>query len=188
MINMLKGTNNKVMHSYPGLVALVTSKYENKANIMAAGWHTYISYEPPIYGVAISKERFTHSLITNSGEFTINFLPGQFCSAIQASGTITGENREKLKELNLESQDGVTVNSPILQDAYVAYECKVLDRRTYGDHDWIVGSITHFYRDEDKFIDGGLPDFQKLKIPLYVGRSKYIVLDEETELKNHYQG
>jgi flavin reductase (DIM6/NTAB) family NADH-FMN oxidoreductase RutF len=184
---VLKITDSKVMHSYPGMVALVTSKLGKQANIMAAGWHTYISYEPPIYGVAIAKERYSHQLIKNSGEFAINFLPGHLASRIQASGTLSGVNTEKLNKLQLDYQDGITIKAPILKDAYVAYECEVLDIQTYGDHDWIVGSITGFYRDENKFTEEGLPNFQELHIPLYVGRSKYVVLDEKTILKNFYQ-
>ncbi|MFZ3588205.1 flavin reductase family protein [Bacillus sp. DJP31] len=185
---MLKSTNEIVMHSYPGMVAIVTSKFEEKTNIMAAGWHTYISYNPPIYGVAIAKERFTHNLVTCSNEFVINFLPGHLASIIQSSGTLSGNDVDKFRELDLGYDKGETVKCPILHDAYVAYECKVMDIQTYGDHDWVVGEITKFHRDEDKFLENGLPDFDKLEIPLYVGRSKYMILDKKTELKNYYHG
>jgi flavin reductase (DIM6/NTAB) family NADH-FMN oxidoreductase RutF len=181
---MLKSTNQTVMHSYPGMVALVTSKFQTETNIMAAGWHSYISFEPPIYGVAIAKESYSHKLVKGSNEFAINFLPGHLAAAIQSSGTLTGNHVDKLNELKLDYYDGETTTCPILTDAYVAYECKVIDSRTYGDHDWIVGEITNFYHDEEKFMKNGLPDFHKLTIPLYVGRSKYIMLDEKTELKN----
>jgi flavin reductase (DIM6/NTAB) family NADH-FMN oxidoreductase RutF len=181
---MLKSTKNTVMHSYPGMVALVTSKHLEEVNIMSAGWHTYISYEPPIYGVAIAKERYSHKLITDSKEFAINFLPGHMASIIQESGSVSGRQVNKLA--NLKYFDGETINSPILKDAYIAYECKVMDVRTYGDHEWIVGDITNFYRDEQKFLENGLPNFHELTIPLYLGRSQYLMANEKNELKNYY--
>ncbi len=106
---MLKSTTQTVMHSYPGMVAIVTSCFQGKTNIMAAGWHSYISYEPPIYGVAIAKERFTHKLIKGSSEFAINFLPGHLGSTIQASGTLKGNHVNKFNELNLSYEEGMTI-------------------------------------------------------------------------------
>ncbi|WP_235332185.1 flavin reductase [Paenibacillus terrae] len=48
-------------------------------------------------------------------------------------------------------EDGISVDVPVLLDAYLAYECKVVDSHTYGDHDWIVGEIQQTYRDDDSF-------------------------------------
>ncbi|MFD1736604.1 flavin reductase family protein [Bacillus salitolerans] len=117
---MLKSTNKTVMHSYPGMVSLVTSHFQGALNIMAAGWHTYLSYEPAIYGVAIAKERHTHSLVKESGEFAVHFMPGHFADKIQQSGTLSGKDTQKLETLNLVYKKGEIINSPILQDAYVA--------------------------------------------------------------------
>ncbi|WP_456278236.1 flavin reductase family protein [Bacillus sp. AK128] len=182
---MLKSTKKTIMHSYPGMVALVTSRLQDEINVMSAGWHTYISYDPPIYGVAIAKERHSHKLITSSKEFAINFLPGHMAKIIQESGTQSGLNVNKFA--NLDYFEGETINSPVLKDAYVAYECKVIDIRTYGDHDWIVGDITNFYRDEQKFLENGLPDFNQLTIPLYLGRSQYLMANSNSVVKNCYE-
>jgi flavin reductase (DIM6/NTAB) family NADH-FMN oxidoreductase RutF len=180
---MLKSTKETVMHSYPGMVALVTSRLQDETNIMSAGWHTYISYDPPIYGIAIAKERYSHKLITGSQEFAINFLPGHMASVIQESGTVSGQHVNKLAKLQY--FNGKTINSPILEDSYIAYECRVIDIRTYGDHDWIAGEITNFYRDEQKFLKSGLPNFKEITIPLYLGRSQYLLANEKSELKNY---
>lgn len=94
---MRKWTEKTVMHSYPGMVALVTSYWNGKQNIMAAGWHTYISYDPPIYGVAIAKERYTHHLVENSKAFAINFVSERFAHYIQQSGTLSGKKTTNSK-------------------------------------------------------------------------------------------
>jgi hypothetical protein len=49
-----------------------------------------------------------------------------------------------------------------------------------------VGRITQFYRDEELFLENGLPDFGRLRIPLYLGRSEYAVLDSGAPHKRHY--
>lgn len=171
------------MHSYPGMIALVTAHYNCNNNIMAAGWHTYISIEPPIYGVAIGKERYTHSLVKESNSFAINFLPYEKAEIIMRVGSISGREQNKFEALGLPFDEGITISAPILKDAYIAYECKVIDQNTYGDHDWIVGEITECYRDDAKFLANGLPNFNEVSIPLYLGRSSFIKTDNEIAIE-----
>ncbi|PYZ95692.1 flavin oxidoreductase [Alteribacter lacisalsi] len=179
---MLTSTHQTVMHSYPGLVALVTAKSGDTQNIMAAGWHSYISFTPPIYGVAVAEERFTHHLIKASGSFAINFVPAEYARYIDGAGKETGADGDKFKRLGISWKKGETIDAPILTEAYVAYECKVMDINRYGDHDWIVGEMTRFHRDEDVFGPDRLPDFEKVNLPLYLGRSKYLVADRHTSV------
>jgi flavin reductase (DIM6/NTAB) family NADH-FMN oxidoreductase RutF len=174
--------DHTVMHSYPGLVALVTVKANEKKNIMAAGWHTYISYEPPMYGVAIGRERYTYELIKEAGMFAINFLPFEKAEEIHKAGILTGAKTDKLATLSFE--EGVETGAPILKDAYVAYECKTNDINTYGDHDFFVADLVGFYRDEECFLENGLPNLTKLSIPLYLGKSKYMKLDDRVISKD----
>jgi flavin reductase (DIM6/NTAB) family NADH-FMN oxidoreductase RutF len=177
---MLKQTHNTVMHSYPGMVALVTAKWNDKKNIMAAGWHTYISYDPPIYGVAIGEERFTHHLIKGAKEFAIQFVSAEYAHYIMQAGTETGAEIDKFDKLGIPFRNAVTINCPIVQNAYVVYECKLIDVNTYGDHDFFVGEITAFHRDDEKFTDEGLPEFENIEVPLYLGRSKFLVANKKT--------
>ncbi len=173
-------TEKTVMHSYPGMVALVTVSHKGETNIMAAGWHSYISYAPPMYGVAIGRERHTYSLVKEAESFAINFLPFDKAEAIQQSGVSSGRDGNKLERTGLTYDLGRHVKAPILHDAYVAYECKTIDRQSYGDHDWFVAEMVGFYRDEELFLANGLPDPNKLHIPLYLGRSSYARFDDQT--------
>ncbi|WLD93253.1 flavin reductase family protein [Alkalihalobacillus sp. AL-G] len=180
---MRKPTDQTVMHSYPGMVAIVTVAHEGEDNVMAAGWHSYISYDPAIYGVAIGRERHTHKLVKKAGCFAVNFLPYEKAAFIQQAGTYSGNATNKFELGGVTFDRGITIDAPILHDAYVAYECKMIDVNSYGDHDWFVGEITKFYRDEDLFQQNGLPDFDKLDIPLYLGRSSYLRADAKSVIK-----
>jgi flavin reductase (DIM6/NTAB) family NADH-FMN oxidoreductase RutF len=184
-IPMIESINKTVMHSYPGMVALVTVSYNGEENVMAAGWHSYISYEPPIYGVAIGRERHTYQLMKEAGKFAINFLPFEKAHFIQQAGIFSGSNVDKFEIGKMRFEKGLATNAPILHDAYVAYECEVIDRHSYGDHDWFVGNIVQFYRDNEKFLDNGLPNFEKLAIPLYLGRSMYTSVDLNSKFVSH---
>ncbi len=183
---MRQPTDKTVMHSYPGMVALVTVSIDGEENIMAAGWHSYISYDPPIYGVAIGRERYTYELVKKAGAFAINFLPMEKAEFIQQSGVYSGAKTNKFEVGNMPYDHGVKTGAPILRDAYVAYECLTIDVNSYGDHDWFVGEIIQFYRDDKKFLENGLPNFNELSIPLYLGRSTYTSVNKNSKLESHY--
>lgn len=182
---MIQAINKQVMHSYPGMVALVTVSHRGESNIMAAGWHTYISYEPPIYGVAIGRERHTYKLVKEAGTFGINFLPMEHAKFIQQAGVYSGSTINKFERGNMALECGRATGAPILADAYIAYECEVIDCNTYGDHDLFVANIVQFYRDADRFLENGLPNFEKLSIPLYLGRSMYTSVDKNSLFVDH---
>ncbi|SET27056.1 NADH-FMN oxidoreductase RutF, flavin reductase (DIM6/NTAB) family [Oceanobacillus limi] len=182
---MRKQTENTVMHSYPGMVAIVTVTYQGEHNIMAAGWHSYISFEPPIYGVAIGRERYTYQLVKKAGCFAINFLPFEKAELIQQTGVYSGGDVDKFSSSGLGFDQGIQIDAPILHDAYVAYECKTIDLNSYGDHDWFVGDIVQFYKDDERFHNNGLPNFEQLEIPLYLGRSKYAKLDQNSIIETY---
>ena len=54
---------------YPRIAAIVTAQSKGKRNAMAVAWHMPITFNPPLYGVAISPKRFTYQLIAESKEF-----------------------------------------------------------------------------------------------------------------------
>lgn len=182
---MIKAINKQVMHSYPGMVALVSVAHNGMENVMAVGWHSYISYDPPMYGVAIGRERHTYQLIKQAGSFAVNFLPFEKARFIQEAGVFSGSNTNKFEQGRVSFEKGVITSAPILKDAYIAYECEVFDSQMYGDHDWFVGTIVQFYQDQSKFQENGLPDFEKLSIPLYLGRSIYTCVDRNSSFVSH---
>ena len=183
--NVRKPTKNPGWHTYPGMVAMVTSTHNNQSNIMAAGWHTYIGQDPGHYGISLRKETHSYKLIKESGVFGVQFLPGNRSNWIQAAGTYSGSTTDKFQALNIPYEQGIKVDVPILLDAYFAYECKVVDITAYGDHEWIVGEVLLTYKDETLFLENGLPDLSKLSIPTYMGRSEYRVINETTEGQVH---
>lgn len=169
------------MHSYPGMVAVVGVFHEGKVNFMAAGWHAYLSMSPPMYGVAIGRERHTYDIIKQSNQFTINFLPFEEAGFIQYIGSVSGavvdKNQVYDQPWRMERE-----GFPLLDNAYMAYECHVHQTVPTGDHDWVIGNIAGCHYKEEKFLENGLPNFEKLNIPLYLGRSSYIRLNQHVEI------
>ncbi|PTA67805.1 flavin reductase family protein [Deinococcus arcticus] len=165
---MLREVTDRFFGYYPGTVALVTAAHGNTRNVMAAGWHTALSAQPPLYGVAVGQGRATHLLILGSGSFGVNFLPLARAGAVQGSGTYSlhgGHDKHALLALpTLDTQ-------PLaLQGAYLHYTCRVTQVLPTGDHDLIVGEVQAVHYDPDAYDAQGL-----LIAPpaIYLGRSVY---------------
>lgn len=172
-------------HTYPSMVAIVTSKHFGKQNVMASGWHTFMATNPGHYGIAIRKETYTYELIQQSAVFAVQFLPAAHSEQIQACGTFSGREIDKFSTFSIPFEPGIKVDVPVLSDAYFAYECKVVGQHTYGTHEWFVGEVVQSYRDKHRFTDTNAVDFNGLEIPMYIGRSEYRILTTEAPQKFH---
>ncbi|MBM3118545.1 MAG: flavin reductase family protein [Chloroflexi bacterium] len=165
---------------YPKVAAIVTTCAGGKKNAMAAAWHSAISFKPPLYGVAIAPKRFTCQLIRESKEFGINFVPHEAAELVASVGGSSGKEIDKFYKFSLAEVKSLKTSIPILKDAYAAYECKLVDDRTYGDHVWIVGEIVAVHFADDAFTSKGTLDLDKLNPALYLGAELYATTSSES--------
>jgi flavin reductase (DIM6/NTAB) family NADH-FMN oxidoreductase RutF len=165
---------------YPRVAAILTVNAGGKKNAMAAAWHSAISFKPPLYGVAVAPKRFTYQLIIESKEFGINFMPFEAAELIASVGGSGGKEIDKFQKFNIAEEEPLKTNVPILRDAYAAYECKLVDNKTYGDHAWIVGEIVAVHFSEDVFTSKGTIDLDKLNPALYLGGELYITTNKKS--------
>ncbi len=160
---------------YPGTVAVITTRHEDDRNVMSAGWHTALSADPPLYGVAVAPERYSHRLILASGRFAVNFLPFARADAIAGAGSLGGADvPDKLARLGLAWSDDAS-GLPILDDAYLAYVCEVRERVPAGDHDFFVGDVRRLHVADAAFA-GRIQDGRAVPAAVYYGRAEYEAL------------
>jgi flavin reductase (DIM6/NTAB) family NADH-FMN oxidoreductase RutF len=147
---------------------------------MAAAWHSAISFKPPLYGVAVAPKRFTYQLIVESGQFGINFVPLEAAELIASVGGSGGSEMDKFHKFNIAEEKPLKTSVPILRDAYAAYECTLVDNKTYGDHAWMVGEIVAVHFNDDYFTSKGTLDLRKLNPALYLGAELYITTNSKS--------
>jgi len=138
---------------YPSPAALIVSADENKkSNIMTAGEVFNIGLKSPcIIGIAIRKATYTHSLISKSMEFTVNFPTVAIMEEVDLIGTISGRNGlDKFAEYGLTALPSEKVVPPIVDECPVNLECKAISITEVGDHDLILGTVVAMYVDSDK--------------------------------------
>lgn len=165
---------------YPKVAVIVTASARGRDDAMTAAWHTSISLRPPIYGVAVTSKRFTYQLITESREFGINFIPLEKASLAAAVGGTSGQHMDKFERFNIKKEKPLKTTAPILEDAYAAYECKLLDSKPYGDHIWLVGEIVAVHVSKEAFTPAEALDLDKIKPLLYIGSDFYASIDKDS--------
>ncbi len=141
---------------------------------MSAESHTPLSFEPFLYGVAIAPSRFTHGLVEASGEFTVNFLPFAEAHWITLFGRTSGHDLDKFQAYPVKTQPPRVLRTPVLQHAYAAYECRVVQQVKAGDHTLFVGEVVAAHARAGAFEPQGPPRLSVADPALYLGRDLYL--------------
>jgi flavin reductase (DIM6/NTAB) family NADH-FMN oxidoreductase RutF len=142
----------------PCPVILLTSfSAEGTPNVMSVAWHTPLSYDPPMVGVSIDIRRYSHRLISESGEFGINVMSREFQKAVEECGNQSGRNVDKIKSSNLELVQANHIRTPMLKAALAHIECKVEGVIRTGDHSFFIGCVVYAEAVSAQFDNGWNP-------------------------------
>ncbi len=164
---------------YPYPVALVGAKAEGQVNFMSCAWHTALSFDPPLFGVLISKKRFSHGIITQARDFTVNFISYERVKLSAQMGRKSGHDLDKIKEFGVRLAPSRIIQSPIIEEAYAALECRLAEVRAYGDHDLFVGEVLAVHEAPGSFDARGILNPLKVRPLLYLGSDFYITVDAD---------
>ncbi len=72
------------------------------------------------------------------------------------------------------------LKSPLIEDAYVAFECRLAEVRPYGDHDLFVGEVLAVHHDAHAFNSKDILNPMKARPLLYLGSDFYITIDPDS--------
>ena len=167
---------------YPAGATIVTSHAHGRDNAMAVAWHTAISRQPAYYAVCISSKRFTHSLITETKEFVVNFIPDEKSELVALVAGSTGHELAKFSSVQIAAYQGSRVEAAVLEDAFAAYECRVVGQHTYGDHEIFVGEILAVQFESSRFQEDGRLDLEQIQPIVYLGRDWYATVGKRSFL------
>lgn len=162
---------------YPVVPAVVVVKEGENLDALACAWHMALSFDPPLFAVAISPKRYSYKLLKKSGEFTANFLTFDNIGIIAAVGRTSGKEIDKFSVYKIKTLPSTTIQTPVLKDAYAAYECKVVKKIKTGDHILFVGEVLAVhYRGKSFDKKSKLPDLKSVTPALYLGADNYIAI------------
>lgn len=161
-----------------GLVASVDS--EGKANIMSVAEIFNLSIGDPVWiGISIREATYTHGLIKQQGEFTVNLPTAAMLKKVLGCGSCSGRDGiDKFEKYDLTPLPSKHVGPPIIAECPMNLECKVVGFHPAGDHDLFIGEVLLEHIDEDALDAEGQPDNVKLD-PLLLMRGGFWRLGEK---------
>jgi len=180
MAKVVSDGTGRFNQQYPRPAAIVTVQANGKKNAMAAAWYTAISFKPSYFAVAIAKIWSTYRLIIDSQEFGVNFMPFSAAEKIAAVGGSGGRYVDKFERFNLKEEKSVKTGVPVLEAAYAALECKLIDDRNYGDHNLLVGEVVAVHTLENAFTAEGVLDLNQVTPALFLGIDYYLSADNNS--------
>ena len=136
----------------PVPAALVTCGSAENVNVLTIGWTGIVCTRPPMTYISVRPERFSHSLIMDSGEFVINLTTSAMCRETDLCGVKSGKDTDKLSVCGFHTSPAQKVSVPTIDECPVSLECKVTESKLLGSHTMFLAEIVGIDVDE-KYID-----------------------------------
>lgn len=146
---------------------LVTCGTLEKPNIFTVAWTGILNTQPPVTYISVRPERYSHELISQSGEFVINLTTEQLVRAVDYCGVKTGRKNDKFKEMGLTAEKSSKLSAPILAESPVNIECKVREIVSLGTHDMFIADIVGLDVAKELLDESGRLCLDKAKLLAY---------------------
>jgi len=136
---------------YPEQVSwAILVDFEGKPNIISLGWCMPTSFDPPMMAISVGKTRYSHQLISESGEFVVAFPSEEMGEEVLYCGTHSGRDVDKFKETGLVAVPAKKVRPPLIEGCVANFECRVVGEIETGDHTIFVGEIVAAHVSEEE--------------------------------------
>ncbi len=171
----------KMLH--PRLTILVTSiDKEGKPNIITLAWSMITSFTPPMLALSVGPQRYSHDLIKEQKEFTVNIPTMKILKETLFCGRVSGRDYDKFKITGLTPEPAETVKPPLIKECIAHLECKVKDTMVTGDHTIFAGEILKAIADNKAFNEKY--DIESTNLIYHIGENDFTTNKSEVITPN----
>ena len=164
---------------YPVPAVLVGGRDEKgRDNLMTAAWAGTICSDPVMVSVSIRKERYSHDIIENTGEFTISLTTKSLARAADFCGVRSGRDIDKFKEMKLTRLESAQIRAPGVAESPVVLECRVKQILRLGSHDMFIAEVVNVSVDERFLDEKGRLELEKADLIAY-SHGEYFALGKK---------
>lgn len=147
---------------FPTPVVLVTSvDEEEKPNIITLAWAGVVNSDPPMIGISIRPERYSHDCVRRSKEFVVNLPSAEMVRKVDACGVLSGKEADKFAAMGWKQVPAAKVKPPLIDECPVQMECQVREIISLGSHDLFLGEIVALHVKEEIQKEKGRIDVTK---------------------------
>ena len=151
---------------------------EGRDNLMTAAWAGTICSDPVMVSVSIRKERYSHDIIENTGEFTISLTTTGLARAADFCGVRSGRDIDKFHEMKLKRLESVKIRAPGVAESPVVLECRVKQVLRLGSHDMFIAEVVNVSVDERFLDEKGRLELEKADLIAY-SHGEYFALGKK---------
>ena len=150
------------------LVSCADHENPEKKDMVTLAWAGTVNSEPPMVSVSIRKERYSHGMVMNSGEFVINLVDEDMCKATDFCGVRSGRDVDKAKETGLHycAAEGMET-APAVEESPASLSCKVRQVIELGSHDMFLAEIVAIRIRKDLLDEKGSLHMEKARLIAY---------------------
>lgn len=150
------------------LVSCAEKGKTGKRDLVTVAWAGTVNSEPPMVSVSLRKERYSHGLISASGEFVVNLVDEGLARATDFCGVRSGRDIDKAAELGLTLTEAEGLEAaPRVDGAPVSLACRVRQVLELGSHDMFIGEVVAVQVRKDLLDEKGALHLEKAGLIAY---------------------
>jgi flavin reductase (DIM6/NTAB) family NADH-FMN oxidoreductase RutF len=126
----------------PAPVVLVScAGKDGRPNLLTIAWAARVCMAPPVIAVAVNRERHSHGLIAEGGDFVVNVPSAAMLEAVKLCGARSGRDGDKFAASGLTAEPSTRVRAPTVRECPLAIECRLVNTVSVGTHDLFLGEV-----------------------------------------------
>lgn len=164
---------------YPLPAVMVSCQLEGeKPNIITVAWAGTICSDPAMLSISVRKERYSHHIIKESGEFVVNLTTKELAKATDFCGVRSGRDVDKFKEMNLTTLPSEKIKAPGIKESPVNIECRVVKVEELGSHDMFLAQVVNVTVDDELLDEKGTFHLNQANLMTY-SHGRYFELGKQ---------
>ena len=166
-----------MLYPLPVVMVSMTDK-EGKNNIITIAWAGTVCTDPPMVSISVRPERYSFSILKETGEFVINLTTKDLVYATDYCGVKSGRDVDKFKELKLTPAAAEKVKAPLIAQSPVNLECRVLKVLPLGSHHMFLAEVVAVHADE-RYMDEQHKFHLEQAQPIVYSHGAYLLCGEQ---------
>lgn len=164
---------------YPLPVVMVSmADKDGKYNIITIAWAGTVCTDPPMVSISVRPERYSYSVLRESGEFVINLTTRKLAYATDYCGVKSGRDVDKFRELGLTPAKASKVRAPMIGESPVNLECRVSEVLNLGSHDMFLAEVVAVHA-EEQYMDAQHKFHLEQAQPIVYSHGAYLLCGEQ---------
>ena len=153
---------------YPVPPVLVTChNKKGESNMLTVAWAGTICSTPAMLSISVRKERYSHPMLMETGEFVVNLTTEDLVWETDEAGVRSGRDLNKWESLHLHQEEGKILSVPMISECPVNMECKVKQVLELGSHDLFLAEIVAVHVDSALLDEKKRLQLEKAKLLAY---------------------